>query len=125
MKLLLALRQLNADQIAVVHNPMSTRYRRAGTRVDYLVRHGVSLGRREHDSLPPSDALEVALWAPPPSGSGRGYYACFRVEFDDGYPVFAVLFAFYDGTDASPGLSNLSDARAYARTQGFQDEDQD
>jgi hypothetical protein len=69
--------------------------------------------------------MELAVWARPPSGAGHGYYACFRIEFDDGFPVFAVLFAFYDGTDGSPGFAQLSAARAYARSQGFQDEDQD
>lgn len=124
MNCLQALRSLSADQIAVRHNPMSGRYQRAGTRINYLLRHGSNLGQREHDEWPPHEAMEAALWAPPPSGNGHGYYACFRVEFDDGYPVFAVLFAFYDGTDKAPGFSTLADAKAFAQAQGFTDEDQ-
>ena len=69
--------------------------------------------------------MELAVWAPPPSGSGHGYYACFRIEFDETFPVFAVLFAFYDGMDASQGFSQLSEARAFARAHGFHDEDED
>lgn len=125
MNCLQALRSLSADQIAVRHNPMSPRYQRAGTRIDYILRLGSELGQREHDELPPHEALETAVWAPPPSGAGPGYYACFRLELDDAYPVFAVLFAFYDGTDKAPGFSTLADARAFARAHGFDHEDQD
>ena len=125
MNCLLALRELGSDQTAVLHNPMSARYQRAQARLEYLRRHASYLGQREHDDLAPDEALEFAVWAPPPSGTGKGYYACFRLEFEDGYPVFATLFAFYDGTDGSPGFTNLHAARAFAQSEGFMYEDQD
>jgi len=121
-----ALRHLNPEQIAVVHDPMTPRYQRAGVRLGYLLVHGVFLGHRGHDDLAEDQCVEVAVWAAAPSGVGDGYYACFRLFLDEyGAVEFAVLFAFYDGRDASPGFATAELARTYSLTQGFHDEDQD
>ena len=118
-----SLLELNPQQLAVIHDPMTARYQRAGTLLRYLLKHGVYLGSRPHDEQ--DDALEIAAWAPPVSGRGPGYYACFRIYLEFGAPSFAVLFAFYDGTDRSPAFRSVDDARAFSSTQEFSDEGED
>ena len=84
---------------------------------------GIYLGERPHDTL--DNAIEIAVWAPPVQQRGPGYYACFRLYLELGAPAFVVLFAFYDGTDASPALNSEDAARSYAQNQGFSDEDEE
>jgi len=40
-----------------------------------------------------------------------------------GVPYYAVLFCFYDGTEASPGFRSLEAAHTFALSQGFGHED--
>ena len=41
---------------------------------------------------------------------------------DDGIATGAVLFCFYDGTEASPAIASEDQARAFARNNGFSEE---
>jgi len=68
-----------------------------------------------------SVAVEVALWASPPTGRGYGFYSCFRLLREAGVVTAAVLFCFYDGTERSPGFRTESAAQSFARSQGFQE----
>ena len=120
-----ALQHLNSQQIAVRHEPMTPRYQRAAVRLAYGISNGVYLGARPHDELPNDQAVEIAAWAARPSGRGSGYYACFRLFLELDTPVFAVLFAFYDGLDNSPALSTIHAARGLALSEGFHDDQAD
>ena len=101
----------------VAHEPETPRYARARQKLRYLMRKGEYLGS---SSAPPDEGrIEIAVWAPPDQGRGPGYYGCFRLFIEDGVTTGAVLFCFYDGTESSPSLSTLQDARAFARANGF------
>ena len=117
------LQALGPEQIFVQHFPMTPRYGRAAQKLRYILRASSVLGQRAVAD-PGIDAVEVAVWAPPPYGRGHGYYVCFRVFMEDGQPSAAVLFCFYDGTGKSPGFRSMSSAMAYAVAQGFQRADE-
>lgn len=68
------------------------------------------------------DDLEIAVWAPSDHSRGAGYYGCFRLFVEDGVATGATLFCFYDGTESSPGIASIQEARAYARSNGFMKE---
>jgi hypothetical protein len=65
--------------------------------------------------------IEIAVWAPSDS-RGTGYYCCFRLFVEDGVTTGAVLYAFYDGTESSPGFPTPQEARAFAQANGFVEE---
>lgn len=112
-----AVKQLPATHRFVVHEPETPRYARARQKLPYLIRTGVYLGWS--DTTGEDDRLEIAIWAPPDQTSDSGYYSCFRLFIEDGMATGAVLFCFYDGTEASPGFTTLQDAETYARANGF------
>jgi hypothetical protein len=118
MDWLARLRSLGPDQVFVRHVPMTPRYGRAAQKLRYVLRASTVLGVRA-TARHGTDAVEIATWAPAPSGPGHGYYACFRIFLEGGRPSSAVLFRFYDGTDKSPGFKSLDSAKAYAAAQGF------
>lgn len=120
MDWLAELRSLGPEQVFVRHVPMTPRYGRAAQKLRYVLRASSVLGERA-SARHGTDAVEIATWAPPPSGHGHGYYACFRVFLKEGRPSAAVLFSFYDGTDKSPGFKSVDAAKAYAAAQGFTD----
>jgi hypothetical protein len=64
-------------------------------------------------------AVLLATWSPPGHGRGSGYYACFRIFFQDGTATFAALYCFYDGTERSVSLRSASAALAYALRHHF------
>lgn len=109
---------LPPDARYVKHNPASPRYFRGAQKLGYVLRNGSFLGSQPDAER--SDAVCVALWAPPGHGRGKGYYCCFRVYVVDGKVQYAVMYCFYDGTDESPGFKTESSARAYARSEGFE-----
>ncbi len=114
-----AVGQLSASQRFVAHEPETPRYARARQKLRLVLRTGEYLG-----CLNPSDAdhlMEIAVWSPP-ERRGAGYYCCFRLFLDDGMVTSAVMFAFYDGTESSPGLSTIEEARAFAQANGFVEE---
>ena len=114
------LQQLPDERFIVAHEPPTPRYGRALAKVPYLLAHSRFLGQRATES----GAIEIAAWAPPPSGRGHGYYTCTRVWIDEEHrPSVAVLFCFYDGTEQSPGFKSLSAASVFARSQGFEELD--
>ncbi len=114
-----AVRALPDEAVVVVHNPPTPRYGRAQSKLGYLLRTSLVLGEKRHGR---SDrAVEVAAWAPPPTGRGSGYYWCVRLHLDEHERAeVAVLYCFYDGTENSPGLRSLGEARAYCIDHGFE-----
>ena len=115
-----AVKELPDTHRFVAHEPETPRYARARQKLRYLLRHGKYLGCNE-DRL--ADArVEIAVWAPPDSGTKAGYCCCFRLFVDDGIATGAVLFCLYDGTDASPAIVSVEQARAFARSNGFSEE---
>lgn len=117
---LLLLRALPPAKRIVVHRPETPRYARARAQLRYLVVRALALGVRPGEEGT-ARAVELACWAPPPSGRGAGFYGCFRLLREDGDAVLAALFCFYDGMDRSPGFRTESAARAFAHTHGFQE----
>ena len=115
-----AVRQLPPTHRFVSHEPETPRYARARQKLRYLIREGVYLGTRAD-----GENLELAIWAPPDSGRGPGFYGCFRLFVDEGVTTGATLFCFYDGTESSPGFPSVSEAQAYAQDNGFSKETQD
>ena len=113
-----AVRALPKQALVVSHNPMTPRYDRALAKMSYLLRRSILLGERDADQH--ADAVEIATWAPPPTGRGDGYYCCFRLHLDEhGQVWFARLFCFYDGTESSHGFKSSQTARGFSRQQGF------
>jgi hypothetical protein len=108
---------LRADQVFVQHNPPTPRYGRAQSKLSYLIREGIFLGSRLTDDMP--ERLEIATWTRPPTGRGYGYYACFRLFFQEKQLVAALLYCFYDGMEQSPGFKSQDAAREYATANGF------
>jgi hypothetical protein len=111
------IQKLGADQVFVQHNPPTPRYGRAQSKLSYLIRDGVFLGSRNIDDLP--GRLEIATWTRPPTGRGYGYYACFRLFFQEKQLAAALLYCFYDGMEQSPGFKSHDAAREYATANGF------
>jgi hypothetical protein len=111
------IRKLSADQVFVERNPPTPRYGRAQSKLAYLIREARLLGTRAVPRHP--DRLEVAVWARPASGRGHGYYACFRLFFEEEAIIAALLFAFYDGTERSPGFKSFDAAAQFAAGHGF------
>ena len=112
------LRLLPLTHVIIHHQPRTPRYDRAGSKLRYILRESALLGFRSLD--PPSESsVEMAVWAPHPSGKGAGFYTCFRLYLDEGSPTIAQLFAFYDGTERSIALKSLSAALTYSRSNGF------
>jgi hypothetical protein len=118
------LRDLPLDACIVEHQPFTTRYQRANSKLEYLLEHAEVLGARDSER-PISSCAEIAVWAPEPTKRRPGYYACFRIYLEDSHPVFAVLYCFYDGRDQSPGFRSVEAATSFAVAQGFRHEDQD
>ena len=116
-----AVRQLPSSHRFVSHEPETPRYAGARQKLRYLIREGVYLGST--GVAAGGDVLEIAVWAPSDQGRGHGYYGCFRLFVEDGVTTGAVLFCFYDGTESSPGLATLQEALAYARDNGFAEEE--
>ena len=116
-----AVQQLPPSHRFVSHEPETPRYARARQKLRFLIREGVYLGMR----LVVGDNVEIAIWAPPDSGRGPGFYACFRLFVDDRVTTGATLFCFYDGTESSPGFSSASEAQAFAQDNGFSKDIQD
>ena len=114
-----AVQQLPATHRFVAHEPETPRYARARQKLRYALRRGKYLGCNE-DRLP-NGRVEIAVWAPP-DGRNVGYYCCFRLFVDDGIATGAVLFCFYDGTEASPAIVSVEQARVFARDNGFSEE---
>lgn len=119
MDLLASLRRLPADRRVVLHQPETPRYARARQKLRLLIREGEFLGARKDPER--ADAWLLALWAPPFSGRGDGYYACIRLFMAEDTPTLAVLYCFYDGTEQSPGFRSVEAARAYAESRGFKE----
>lgn len=111
------LRRLPPERRAVWHQPETPRYTKARQKLSYLVRQSVLLGEQPDPER--ASAHLLALWAPPESGSGAGYYSCFRVFLEEGVLTFAVLYCLYDGSERSPGFRSLDAARGYAEAHGF------
>lgn len=110
-------RALPTRAVFVKHEPPTPRYGRAQAKVLYLLRESEVVGCREADY---PGAVEIAAWAPSPSG-GVGYYTCFRLFLGSDQEVeAAVLFCFYDGTEKSPGFKSAQSAREFAFTHGFE-----
>ena len=115
-----AVNELPATHRFVVHEPETPRYARARQKLRYVLRQGVYLGCA--GDIRDEGHLEIAVWAPPDHGGGPGYSCCFRLFIEHGVATGAVLFCFYDGTDSSPGISTLEEARAFAHENGFAEE---
>jgi len=111
-----AVKQLPAVHRFVAHEPETPRYTRPRQKLRYVVREGIYLGSSDASIDEP---IEIAVWAPPDHGRGSGYYCCFRLFSEYGIVTGAVLFCFYDGTESSPGLLTLQDAKAFALENGF------
>lgn len=109
-------------RVFVQHEPETPRYGRARAKLRYILGHGTVLGARRHTE---SAAVEVAVWAPPSTGLGHGYYACFRLVRAPASEVYALLFCFYDGTERSPGFRSAAAALTFARSQGFSEDYRD
>src|SRR5687768_11892821 len=92
---------LPLDAVAVHHVPDTPRYGRARSYLDYRLVRGHLLGVRAGEV---SDTLEIAGWAPPGHGHGAGYYFCIRLYLQGGRLIGAILFCFWDGTEASRGF---------------------
>ena len=110
-----AIGQLPARSVLVEHEPPTDRYGRALQKLRYLGKRSELVGTKKVNPT----VVEIAVWAPSNSGGRSGYYACFRVTHKDGQPLTAVLFCFYDGTDASPSVPSAAAATAIARSEGF------
>ena len=118
MDWLALLRAIPEERRIVMHQPETPRYRRARTRLRYVVDSAEYLGVQTDPER--SDAVLVAVWAPPGHGRGAGYYCCFRIFFGEGgVPEFAVMYCFYDGSERSVSLKSLSAALAFARGHHF------
>jgi hypothetical protein len=104
--------------LIIAHEPEDTRrYQRARTQVRYVLRVSVPVGMRPavgHEDY----ALEVMMWCRAPDGRRCGVYTVFRIVISEEEPVFATLFCFWDGTDASACFKDLQSAKAYALAQG-------
>lgn len=121
MSWLESIRSLPLSRLAVHHEPETPRYRRARSKVLYLLNASELLGVRPADY---PGAVELALWAPAPSGRGNGYYSCLRVFVSqDREATAGLFFCFWDGTEASPGFRSLDAARAHAISDGFRSDD--
>jgi len=115
------IRALPAHCRFVQHEPETARYARARQKLSYLIDASQLVGTRPGAR---ESALEVAAWAPPPDGRGPGYYSCFRVfRGGDGQVTAAVLFCFWDGTEASRGFRSFEAARSFATSDGFEEVD--
>ena len=112
------LQRLPVDRVVVAHEPHTPRYDRAGAKRGYVTREGQYLGWRSAESNQ-EISVEIAVWAPNPSGRGPGFYTCFRLYHRDQVVGLALLFAFYDGSEKSPALKSLDSAMALARRHGF------
>lgn len=112
------LRHRSTDQVFVQHNPPTPRYGRAQSKLAFILREARLLGSRPVAMH--HDRLEIATWARPAAGRGYGYYACFRLFLDGGAVRAALLFAFYDGTEQSPGFKSFDAAAQFAFANGFQ-----
>lgn len=111
---------LAEDQRAVLHHPETPRYGRARAQLPYLLRASTALGVRSGEAGS-AVSVELAAWVPHPAGRGHGFYSCFRLVLEDHVVVYAILFCFYDGTERSPGFRTPEAARAFPRSQGFQE----
>lgn len=108
---------LPARAVFVMHEPTTPRYGRAQAKLRYLLRESQVVGHRDADY---PGAIEIAAWAPSPSG-GVGYYSCFRLFLgSDREVIAAVLFCFYDGTEKSPGFKSFRSAQEFADAHGFE-----
>ena len=81
------LRSLPLRRVLVQHDPETPRYMRARAKLEYVLAASVLLGSRAADY---AGATELALWAPPPSGRGPGYYSCFRAFADGQVPLLRI-----------------------------------
>lgn len=114
------LQGLPIGRVVVEHAPRTPRYDRASAKLRYLLTHSCYLGARPTE--PSSEtSVEVALWAPNPTGRGPGFYSCVRLFHREGRATSALLFAFYDGTERSVGLKSCGAARFYAYQRGFRE----
>lgn len=111
------LKALPEARLLVQHEPETPRYARARDKLDYLLRESSLLGTRAADY---PQALELAFWAPHPRGRESGYYWCARAFLDDQTAlVGAVVFCFWDGTEASPSFKSIDAAQSHATSDGF------
>lgn len=110
-------RNLPPERRAVLHRPETPRYSRARSKLPYLLRASNFLGEQPDPER--EFVLLIALWAPPESGRGHGFYSCLRLFFEGETVGVAVLYTFYDGTERSPGFRSLEAATAYAEANGF------
>ena len=103
---------------AVRHRPLTPRYARASQKLAYIIDSCQFLGQQPDPER--RHAMLVAVWAPPSTGRGSGYYACFRIRFSKDNATSAILYCFYDGTDGSPPLKSAESASHFARKHGFE-----
>jgi hypothetical protein len=103
--------------MAVHHHPLTARYTRASQKLAYIIDNSVFLGQRPDPERP--HAMLIAVWAPPSTGRGSGFYACFRIRHADGAATSATLYCFYDGADGSPSLKSVEAAHHFAHKHGF------
>jgi hypothetical protein len=113
-----ALRSLPLASRAVHHHPLTARYSRASQKLAFIIDNSVFLGQKPDPERP--HAMLIAVWTPPSTGRGSGYYACFRIRYADGAAMSATLYCFYDGTDGSPSLKSEETALHLARKHGFE-----
>lgn len=113
------LRQLPPQRVVVQHEPETARYKRARRYLTHVVRSSSCVGVRAAPEGP-ENAVEAVLWCRSPVGRGCGFYSGLRVYVADGAVVFAVLFCFYDGRDASPCIKSLEGAQTVALSYGYE-----
>lgn len=93
------------ESIKIEHNPPTSRYIiRASRALGQVVKQGQAIGYVDlGSSTTESHLFEVVIWVEPLNNGEFGWYAVFRVYYDNRTqpkkPTKAVLFCFYDGTD--------------------------
>lgn len=113
-----ALRHLPTTSRGVHHHPLTARYTRASQKLAYIIDNSVFLGQKPDPER--RHAVLIAVWAPPSTGRGSGFFACFRIRHSDGVATSATLYCFYDGTDGSPSLKSEETAHLFAHKHGFE-----